>query len=87
MFGIYKKLKEGFKKLKPWLKKTLPKAREVIKTVKPIMTDILNEVPNEKLQKKFNKVNNILNITNDGIEAAEEAIPHQSGYRRCPFSD
>ena len=64
MFGIYKKLKEGFKKLKPWLQKTLPKVAPIVKT-------ITQEVP--KLTKN-EKVKNILDLTNSGIDVIDNAV-------------
>ena len=64
MFGIYKKLKEGFKKLKPWLQKTLPKVAPIVKT-------ITQEVP--KLTKN-EKVKNILDLTNSGIDVINNAV-------------
>ena len=64
MFGIYKKLKEGFKKLKPWLQKTLPKVAPIVKT-------LTQEVPKFT---KNEKVKNILDLTNSGIDVIDNAV-------------
>ena len=64
MFGIYKKLKEGSKKLKPWLQKTLPKVAPIVKT-------ITQEVPKYT---KNEKVKNILDLTNSGINVIDNAV-------------
>lgn len=71
MFGIYKKLKEGFKKLKPWLQKTLPKVKEAINNVTPIVKTITQEVPKYT---KNEKVKNILDLTNSGIDVINNAV-------------
>ena len=63
-FGYFKKLKEGFKKLKPWLQKTLPKVAPIVKT-------LTQEVP--KLTKN-EKVKNILDLTNSGIDVIDNAV-------------
>ena len=62
-FGYFKKLKEGFKKLKPWLQKTLPKVAPIVKT-------ITQEVPKYT---KNEKVKNILDLTNSGIDVINNA--------------
>ena len=71
-FGLYKKLKEQVKKIKPWIKKALPAARKVIDTATPIITDIFKNKP------KYSKVNDLLSITSDGLEAADEAINYNN---------
>ena len=63
-FGIFKKLKDSLKKVKGWLKDSLPKARAIMNQAAPVIKDILQEP----------KFNNAIDIANDGIIAADEAI-------------
>ena len=63
-FGIFKKLKDTLKKVKGWLKDSLPKARAIMNQAAPVIKDILQEP----------KFNNAIDIANDGIIAADEAI-------------
>ena len=63
-FGIFKKLKDTFKKVKGWLKDSLPKARAIMNQAVPVVKDILQEP----------KINQAIDIENDGIIAADEAI-------------
>ena len=63
-FGIFKKLKDTFKKVKGWLKDSLPKARAIMNQAAPVIKDILQEP----------KLNQAIDIANDGIIAADEAI-------------
>ena len=63
-FGIFKKLKDTLKKVKGWLKDSLPKARAIMNQAAPVIKDILQEP----------KFNNAIDIASDGIVAADEAI-------------
>ena len=63
-FGVFKKLKDKIKKIKSWLKDSLPKARTIMNQSAPIVKDILQDT-------NFNKA---FDIANDGIVAADEAI-------------
>ena len=72
MFGIYKKLKDAAKKASSWLKKYIPKAREVINYAKPIATTLLNEVP--KIMPTKPKVRNFLETTNDALDLADSGL-------------
>ena len=67
-FGIFKKLKDKLKQIKPWIRKALPVAREVIKQAAPVVQEITKDKP------RFNKVNDLLSITDDGLEAADDIV-------------
>ena len=70
-FGIFKKLKDGFKKGIRWLKNTIEK-------IKPITKTILNEAPkiikNEKVKNYFDTAKDIYEVSSDGINALDEAV-------------
>ena len=70
-FGLFKKLKDGFKKGISWISKTLKK-------IKPITKQILNEVPkvipNEKIKNYFDTANEIYDVASDGINALDETV-------------
>ena len=70
-FGIFKKLKDGFKKGIRWLKNTFEK-------IKPITKTILNEAPkiikNEKVKNYFDTAKDIYEVSSDGINALDEAV-------------
>ena len=63
-FGIFKKLKDTFKKVKGWLKDSLPKARAIMNQAAPVIKDILQEP----------KFNNAIDIASDGIVAADDFL-------------
>ena len=70
-FGIFKKLKDGFKKGVRWLKNAFNK-------VKPIAKTIFNEAPkiitNERVKNYFDKANDIYEVSSDGVNALDEAV-------------
>ena len=66
-FGIFKKMKDAFKKTKYWLQKVLPGVRDKIKEFKPIIPEFIPE-------KRRDKVIDLLNIVDDGAEAVDELI-------------
>ena len=70
-FGLFKKLKDGFKKGVAWLNKALKK-------VKPMAKQIINEAPkvikNDKIKNYFEKANDIYDVSSDGINAVDEAV-------------
>lgn len=70
-FGLFKKLKDGFKKGVSWLNQTLKK-------VKPLAKQILQEAPkiisNERVRNVFEKANDIYDVSSDGIDAIDEAV-------------
>lgn len=70
-FGIFKKLKDAFKKAKSWIKDNLPKARKVFEQIKPI-------VPELTPPKYKNKVKEVLDVVDTGAEAADEFINHNN---------
>ena len=76
-FGIFKKIKDAYKKTKDWVKKVLPKARDVVSKATPFVKNVLDVLPqNDKLA----KVNDILDLTNQGLGVADDAI-NKNNYK------
>jgi len=74
MFGIYKKLKDGAKKASNWLKKYIPKAREVINYAKPIIQELPKITKQPKVKNLFETTNDALDLTDSGLELADDVI-------------
>ena len=77
-WGIFKKIKDGVNKAKKWLSNNLPKINRVFKKAKPIVKNVLDEASNysknEKLKYGFGKAKDILDITDDGLDALDDAL-------------
>ena len=66
-FGIFKKIKDAFKKAKNWLQRALPTARKVIEQAKPLIPALIPE-------NKRKKVEDVINIIDSGTEAADDYL-------------
>ena len=66
-FGLFKKLKEAYKKGKLWLTKAIPKAREIINNVMPILKEAPKITTNPKVKNFFETVDDGLELTDDII--------------------
>lgn len=78
-FGIFKKLKEAFKKAKGWLSKALPQARIALEQARPLVQTIINDATPQlpqRWQPTMKKVSQLYDVTQKGIEAADDAINH-----------
>ena len=74
-FGIFKKLKDSFKKAKHWIAKALPKARNLIEKAKPIIPALVNIIGSDSVPEQHkNKVKDLLNIVDDGMAAADDLV-------------
>ena len=67
-FGKFKKLKDAFNKARKWIRRALPVAREVIKQSTPIVQEITKDKP------RFNKVNDLLSVADDGLNAVDDIV-------------
>ena len=70
-FGFFKKVKDAFKKTKNWVRKVLPKARDVVSKATPFVKNVLDVMPQNN---KLAKVNDILDLTNQGLGVADDAV-------------
>ena len=70
-FGIFKKIKDAFKKAKTWVQKVVPKARDAVNKVTPFVKNVLDVMPQND---KISKAKDILNLTNQGLGVADDAI-------------
>ena len=59
-FGLFKKLKDKMKQIKPWIRKVILIARN-LNQVKSLVQKITKDKP------RFKKVNDLLSITDDGL--------------------
>ena len=73
-FGVFKKLKEQFKKIKPFIRKVITAVKPVVQAAKPIVQQVLPQ--------KYNKVNDLLSITDEGLDAVD-AVVNQNNYDKA----
>ena len=71
-FGLFKKLKDKFKKVRGWIQSALPKVRKVMDKAAPVVKDILGQNPKAEKALKY------LDVAKDGISAADEAINNRN---------
>ena len=80
-WGIFKKIKDGFNKAKKWLKGNAPKINRYIKSAKPIVKNIFNEIgnntDNEKLKLGLGKASQYFDVASDGFDKFDQSL--QSG--------
>ena len=78
-FGVFKKLKDRMKTIKPWIAKVIPKVTEVIKKATPVVKNLLDETQSSSLWQTpdfngKNKVREVLDVANNGANLVDNII-------------
>ena len=80
-FGLFKKIKDAAKKANSWLKRALPKAKQLMDKAAPVVKTMTQEVPkyvtNKKVKNYLETADEVFDVTNSGINALDDAVNNQ----------